>query len=165
MPPEYFATAKQRWTMIAALGLTSAITVYLLVAEDINTNESVESAGQLGVTIDINYTFVRMKWRIALFLIIAVLALLPRKKGWFFISWGALVLLVSEYVWWYVRSLRGLAEAGVDHVEPSIGNLYLATWADIGVLAIVLLVLSWQLWLLVRFFGKLKRIGASSGSP
>jgi hypothetical protein len=152
MTAEYFVTAKQRWTMIAVLGLISTIIVCLLVAQDIETSRSVESARQVGVTIDPDYGFVRMKWRIAMSLITATLALLPRKKNWFVVSGGALAWLVLEYAWWYVRSLRALAEAGVEHVEPSIGNLYRATWVDIGVLAAVLVVVSWQLWLLVRSF-------------
>ena len=151
MTYENFVPEKQRRIMIAVLVLISTVYVSLLVAADVSSSQDVEAARQLGVTIDPNYRFTGMKWRIALALIVSMFALWPRRKKWFFISAVALAWLVAEYAMWYVESFRGRAEAGVPNsAVPRTAYLDHATWLDIGILFIVIGVLSWQIWVLVR---------------
>ena len=149
MSDEYLVQEKTRRIVIAVLVLIGTVYVSLLVAEDISSSQDVEAARQLGVTIDLDYRFTGMKWRIALALIVAMLALWPRTKKWFLISAIALAWLVVEYAMWYAYSLRGRAEAGGTKPVPSTAYLYRATWIDIVILAIGLGVLSLQIWFLV----------------
>jgi hypothetical protein len=150
MTHKYIVPAKQHWIMIAVLVLISIVYVSFLVAADISSSQYVEAAKHLGVTIDLNYRFTRMKWRIALALIVAMFALWPRSRKWFLVSAIALAWLVVEYAMWYIDSLRGRAEAGVpNNAIPRTAYLDHATWFDIGIVSIALGVLSWQIWLLV----------------
>lgn len=96
--------------------------------------------------------------RITIALIVIVFSLFSRRVAGFLISILALSYIAAEYIWWYFDSLRWLKEIGVGdfsklpapHEIQHAGNLYGATWWNLMVLVVAIILLTWEMKVLLR---------------
>ncbi|HEX8137841.1 MAG TPA: hypothetical protein VF544_09650 [Pyrinomonadaceae bacterium] len=99
-----------------------------------------------------DFTLQYMQIRIGLALVISAVCLWSRRAIGFFISAIALTWAGKEYVWWYLESLRRLKAMDLNDFSelktPSlqhVNNLLGATWWDIAVLIVIILLFIWQI--------------------
>ena len=84
------------------------------------------------------------KSRIALALIISVVGSWPRKVQWLWISCVALMWIVLEYIWWWIRSSGAVNAFGTSFSYTShFAYLLQGTWWDLLVLCATVVGLVW----------------------
>jgi hypothetical protein len=105
-----------------------------------------------------DFTQLLIQLRITIALTVVVFGLFSRRPAGFLISALALAYVAAEYLWWYFDSLRWLKEVGVEdfsklpapHEIQYAGNLYGATWWDLVVLAVAIILFTWEMKVLLR---------------
>lgn len=136
--------AGKGWNILAGLLLiTSILNLGWLVYLWMNGPPAVVREGGLSIFINPNAQFAFMKTRIAVALMVSVLGLLIGRGKGLLISALAFGWIIVEYVAWWIRSFSAVqdsANASFSGVEHTAFLLY-ATWWDIWVLALVVVIL------------------------
>ena len=88
--------------------------------------------------------------RIEIALIISTIVLLTPKTRNLLISIACLIYIQAEYVKWYFYSEDIKTQAGISYLQPSIANFYKATWWDIWILIMTIVIFGYAITFLRR---------------
>ena len=106
------------------------------------------------VRVEWDPSFYLMHLRISIALVVILVSLLMRRLIGLCLSVVAVVWLGLEYMWWFVRSARMKANAGLEAFPQSVPHafsLYGATPWNAVVLVLVVAVFTWEIWRLATF--------------
>ena len=131
--------------------IAAAVGIILLIYEYIGILR-VRNAPDLIWSLIIDYTYLYRKLRVAIALILNLVAIWPLKMRRCLISVLALLWCLIEYGIWYFLSQKLKESAGINRLpEPSAMGFLGATWWDILLLVLIVVLLAWTIKLLMAF--------------
>ena len=137
--------------------LLCALSIILFVNEFIRINQ-IRTSVESGVwSVIISYTLLWRKGRIAIALIVNLIAMWSLKPKNFLLSAVPLVWVIIEYIYWFNISLQNKVYSGENGLpEPNTLGFYPATWLDIAVLSLALVLFAWSIKILIPIFRSLQ---------
>lgn len=141
-----------RHILLATLVATAALNALWLISNALSPTPNVVSSPDFTIIADSNVEFMRMKVRIGLALALGAVALCLSKLKSPTVSCVALAWVMTEYIMWWYRSyvLTKSAEAAEYSRVSHLAYLYNATWWDVWVIALTVMLLAYQLKMLLR---------------
>lgn len=134
----------ERWIVRGIALQIVLLSLVLLIQEFLMIKAVWDSVEGSGWGVIIKYTIFYRRVRIAVASIAVVVLVWPYRAKRLLLSTFALAYIAGEYIYWRIRSSIGLRNAEIDYLpEPNILGLYGATWLDIVVLSLTIILLVW----------------------
>jgi len=140
--------------IMLTLAVTSTLNCLWFVYSQMVLAQEPSMSGRFTIIIDPNIGFLKMKLFIGIALIIATIALWFRKILGFIVSALALTWLGFEYVIWWIESSKMVTNSeALDFSKvPHKLYLYSASWWDIWVFGVAIVILAWELTILSKYY-------------
>lgn len=148
-----FLMPRRGWhILVVTLAATAALNALRAILNVLSSATGVISSPDFTIVADSNLEFMRMKARIGLALVLGAVALcFSRLKG-LTVSCIALAWVMVEYNMWWYRSYvlaKSTEAAGFSSVSH-LAYLHSATWWDVWIIAITVVLLAYQLKILLK---------------